>query len=133
MALTFVGAGSQCATKPANPEFCSAVQTRAGFSSLIDVEKAMSADVAARDLTARSLAACNLGQGKAGVDALRAKLVPAAEAAGDAGFLEQHAPARLKQIARTECVLKGEMWGGRTAKWDTFCDSNFAEDARQGR
>ncbi len=130
MAILFLVEGGQCVTRPANAEVCAAIQTRAGFTSLVNAEKTPSADFPSRDLTARSVAACNLGSGKAGVDTLRAKLVSAAEAAGDAGFLEAHAPARLKQIARTECVLKGEMYAGRTAKWDQFCDSNFAEEAR---
>ena len=60
-------------------------------------------------------------------------VVASAEADGDATFLEAHAPVRLKEIARTQCVLKGEMYAGRVAKWDTFCDSNFAEDARKGK
>jgi hypothetical protein len=79
----------------------------------------------------RSLAVCNLGQGKSAVDALRAKLIVSAEASGDSGFLEANAPARLREIVRTQCVLKGEIWAGRSAKWDTFCDSNFAEAARR--
>jgi hypothetical protein len=123
-ALSFARAGGPCVSKPTNANFCAAVQTPAGFSSLQQVEGAMSG------IMNNSLAACNLGQGKSAVDALRARLIVSAEANGDSGFLEANAPARLKEIARAQCVLKGEMWGGRSAKWDTFCDSNFAEAAR---
>ena len=81
----------------------------------------------------RSLEACKLGSGKAAVDALRARLVASAEADGDGEYLVANAPARARQIAKSECVLKGEMWGGRQKKWDTFCDSNFAAEARGER
>ena len=67
---------------------------------------------------------------KAAVDALRAKLIASAEADGDGAYLVANAPARARQLAKSECVLKGEMWGGRQKKWDTFCDSNFAAEAR---
>lgn len=126
-AMMFAQAGAPCATKPANPEFCAAIQARAGFNGLASAESGMAG------ITARSLEACNLGQGKAGVEALRAKLVASAVTDGDTGFLIVNAPAKAKELARTQCVLKGEMWAGRTAKLDRFCDSNFAEEARRGK
>jgi len=126
-AAMFVQEGGPCVTRPANAEFCAAIQTRGGFASLAGVESSM------RDITAKSLSACNLGQGKAGVDALRAKLAKSAETDGDTDFLEANAPARARELARTQCVLKGEMWAGKTSKLDAFCDSNFAEDARRGK
>lgn len=125
-AMVYAKAGAPCEGR-APPEFCSAIQTRAGFSSLTQL------DSTEPGITARSLAICKLGEGKAGVDALRARLVQAAETAGDTGFLVAHAPARAKELARTQCVLKGEMWAGRTSKMDAFCGSNFAENARRGK
>lgn len=124
MAQLFVERGQPCATTPADPAFCAAVQTRRGFSGLIQ------ADAYLTGVAGKSATACGLGQGAAGLDALRAGLVQAAEADGDGEFLIAHAPARAQQLARSECELKGEMWGGKTAKWDSFCDSNFAAEAR---
>ncbi len=124
MAPLFAEPGQVCTTRPANPAFCAAIQTRAGFSSLVE------ADGRQKGIAATSVAACALGKGSAGVDALRKRLVLAAEADGDSGFLITHAPARAKEIARSQCVLAGEMWAGRSPKWDAFCDSNFAGEAR---
>jgi hypothetical protein len=123
-AMMFVADGGPCASKPTNAGFCAAVQTRAGFSNLMQTDTAM------KGIAYKSLAACNLGQGKPAADALRSRLIASAETDGDAGFLETNAPARLKEIARTQCVPKGEMWGGRTPKWDSFCDSDFAAKSR---
>ena len=103
------------------------MQTRAGFGSLAQLESQE------KGITAATLSACKLGEGKAGVDALRAKLIQAAEADGDGNYLVANAPARAKEIVRTQCVLKGEMWGGRNSRWDTFCDSNYAESVRNGK
>lgn len=125
--MMFMGPNAPCAGKPLPAEYCAAVQSRAGFASLSQMEAAQAGAVS------RSLEACKLGSGKAAVDALRAKLVASAEADGDGEYLAANAPARARQIAKSECVLKGEMWGGRQKKWDTFCDSNFAEEARGGR
>lgn len=126
-ALMFLGKSAPCAGKPVPAGFCAAVQSRAGFTALAAMESAQAG------LVARSLESCKLGSGQAAVDALRAKLVASAEADGDGEYLVAHAPARARQLARSECVLKGEMWGGRQKKWDTFCDSNFAAEARGGR
>jgi Protein of unknown function (DUF3617) len=126
-ATIFAAPGAQCAGSVHKAPFCAAVQTRSGFSSLQQMEANRAS------ITAQSASFCGLGAGKAGVDALRARLVTAAEADGDGNFLITHAPARARQLARSECVLKGEMWGGKSARWDSFCDSNFAADARGGR
>lgn len=126
-ALMFLGAQAPCAGKPLPAEFCSAVQSRGGFSSITQLEKAQPGVVG------RSLEACKLGTGKPAVDALRAKLITSAEADGDGDYLVANAPARARELAKSQCVLKGEMWGGRQSKWDTFCDSNFAAEARGGR
>lgn len=125
--MMFLGANAPCAGKPLPAEYCAAVQSRAGFASLSQMDSVQAGTVS------RSLEACKLGSGKAAVDALRGKLVASAEADGDGEYLVANAPARAKQIAKSECVLKGEMWGGRQKKWDTFCDSNFATEARGGR
>jgi hypothetical protein len=124
LSMAFAMEGGQCVTTPPNASFCAAVQTRGGFSSLAAVEQGMGG------ITGKSLAACGLGQGKAAVDALRTRLIASAEAEGDSDFLQANAPARLKQLARTQCVQKGEMWAGRSPKWDRFCDSDAAEAAR---
>jgi len=126
-AMMFLGPTAACAGKPLPAEFCGAVQSRAGFAGLSQVEAVQPGVVG------RSLEACKLGSGKAAVDTLRAKLVASAEADGDGEYLVANAPARARQLARSECVVKGEMWGGRQPKWDTFCDSNFASEARGGR
>jgi hypothetical protein len=126
-AMMFLGPNAACAGKPLPAEFCGAVQSRGGFSGLSQVEAVQPGVVG------RSLEACKLGSGKAAVDALRAKLVTSAEAEGDGEYLAANAPARARQLARSECVVKGEMWGGKQPKWDTFCDSNFASEARGGR
>jgi hypothetical protein len=126
-ALLFLDAKGPCAGKPLPAEFCAAVQSRAGFASLGQMETAQPGTLG------RSLEACKLGSGKAAVDALRGKLLASAEADGDGGYLIANAPARARQLAKSECVLKGEMWAGRQSKWDSFCDSNFATEARGGR
>jgi hypothetical protein len=126
-AMMFIGAKAPCAGKPLPAEFCGAVQSRAGFSSISQMEQAMPGSVAG------SLEACRLGTGKAAADALRAKLVASAEADGDGDYLIANAPARARELAKSQCVIKGEMWGGKQSKWDTFCDSNFADSARGGR
>ncbi len=126
-AMMFLGAQAPCAGKPLPVEFCGAVQSRGGFASISQVEAAQAG------LVGRSLEACKLGSGKPAVDALRAKFIAAAEAEGDGDYLVANAPARAKELAKSQCVLKGEMWGGRQARWDTFCDSNFAAEARGGR
>jgi hypothetical protein len=126
-ALMFLGAQAPCAGKPLPAEFCGAVQSRGGFASISQIETAQAG------LVARSLEACKLGSGKPAVDALRAKFIAAAEAEGDGEYLIANSPARAREIAKTQCVLKGEMWGGRQPRWDTFCDSNFASEARGGR
>lgn len=127
VAYMFLGAKAQCAGKPLPTEFCGTVQSRAGFTALSQTE------VSQPGVMGRSLEACKLGSGKAAVDALRAKFVAAAEAEGDGEYLVANAPARARQIALTQCVVKGEMWGGRQPKWDMFCDSNFAAEVRDGR
>jgi hypothetical protein len=126
-AMLFLGVQAPCAGKPLPAEFCGAVQSRGGFASISQVEAAQAG------LVGRSLEACKLGSGKPAVDALRARFIAAAEAEGDGEYLIANSPARAREIARTQCVLKGEMWGGRQARWDTFCDSNFASEARGGR
>lgn len=127
VAPMFMQAGGACVTRPINAEFCAALKTRAGFAGLTSVE------TGTPGITAASLAACNLGQGEEGVEALRARLISSAEAEGDAGFLIANAPERAAELARTQCVLKGDTWVGRAARLDRFCDSNFAEDARRSR
>ncbi|MBK9253561.1 MAG: DUF3617 family protein [Proteobacteria bacterium] len=124
-ATMFLGANAPCAGKPLPAEFCGAVQSRAGFASLSQMETALPGVVG------RSLEACKLGSGKPAVDALRAKLLVSAEADGDGEYLIANAPARARQLAKSECVLKGEMWAGRQSRWDSFCDSNFASEARR--
>jgi hypothetical protein len=126
-AMMFLGSNAPCAGKALPVEFCGAVQSRTGFTSLTQMEAAQAGVVG------RSLEACKLGNGKAAVDALRAKLLASAEADGDGDYLIANAPARARQLAKSECVIKGEMWGGRQPRWDTFCDSNFASEARGGR
>jgi hypothetical protein len=126
-AMMFFGTQAPCAGKPLPVEYCGAVQTRGGFASLSQMEAAQAG------VLGKSLDACKLGSGKPAVDALRAKLVASAEADGDGEYLVANAPARAKEIAKSQCVLKGEMWAGRNAKWDSFCDSNFASEARGGR
>jgi hypothetical protein len=126
-AMMFLAPNAQCAGKPLPAEFCGAVQSRGGFASLTQI------DTVQPGTMGRSLEACKLGSGKPAVDALRAKLVASAEAEGDGEYLIANAPARARQLAKSECVLKGEMWGGRQPRWDTFCDSNFASEARGGR
>jgi hypothetical protein len=124
MAQMFVDPGQPCATKPANAAFCTAIQTRGGFAGL------QQADERSKGIAAKSVSACGLGQGPAGVDALRTKLVRSAETDGDGDFLIAQAPDRARALAKSECVIKGEMWAGKAAKWDQFCDSNFASEAR---
>lgn len=126
-AIMFLGSSAPCIGKPLPAEFCGAVQSRAGFGSLTQLEAAQPGVVG------RSLEACKLGSGKAAVDGLRGKLLASAEADGDGDYLIANAPARARQLAKSECVLKGEMWSGRQSRWDTFCDSNFASEARGGR
>jgi hypothetical protein len=126
-AMMFLGQSAPCAGKPLPAEFCGAVQSRAGFTALSGLESSQAG------IVGRSLEACGLGSGKAAVDALRARLVASAEADGDGDYLVANAPARARQLAKSQCVLKGEMWGGRQSKWDSFCDSNFAAEARGGR
>ena len=125
--MLFLGANAPCAGKPLPAEYCGAVQSRAGFTALSQMEATQPGVIG------RSLEACKLGSGKGAVDALRAKLIASAEADADGDYLIAHAPARAQQLAKTQCVLKGEMWGGRQQKWDGFCDSNFAAEARGGR
>lgn len=117
----------ECATKPANADFCASLQTRAGFSAFQQTEAAN------KGVTEKSVVACNLGTGAAGVEALKTKLVAGAETDGDGDFLIANSPARARQLVRSECVAKGEMWAGKTAKWDRFCDSNFAAEVRNGK
>ena len=126
-AMMFLGPTAACAGKPLPAECCGAVQSRGGFVGLSQMDSVQPGVVG------RSLEACKLGSGKAAVDALRAKFVASAEAEGDGEYLVANAPARARQLARSECVVKGEMWGGRQPKWDTFCDSNFASEARGSR
>jgi hypothetical protein len=125
--MLFLGANAPCAGKPLPAEYCGAVQSRAGFSSLSQMESVQPGVIG------RNLEACKLGSGKAAVDALRTKLIASAEADADGDYLIAHAPTRARQLAKSQCVIKGEMWGGRQEKWDTFCDSNFASEARGGR
>jgi len=126
-AMMFLGSGAPCVGKALPAEFCGAVQSRGGFASLTQLETVQPGTVN------RSLEACKLGSGKAAVDALRAKLLVSAEADGDGNYLIANAPARARQLAKSECVLKGEMWAGRQSRWDSFCDSNFASEARGAR
>lgn len=126
-AVMFLQPQSVCAGKPLPADFCSTLQSRGGFSALSQGQTAMPG------VLDRSMTACKLGSGKAAVDALRAKLVASAEADGDGEYLVTNAPDRAKALARSQCLVKGEMWGGRSAKWDTFCDSDFAAQARSGR
>lgn len=121
----FLQPGAQCAGKPLPANFCSSVTSRGGYSSLVSTNAHMPGALN------RAMGACKLGTDKASLDALQAKLVASAEADGDADFIVSFAPARAKELARTQCVIKGEMWAGRSAKWDTFCDSNFATEARE--
>lgn len=127
VAPMFVRAGGACMARPVNREFCAVLGTRAGFAGLTSVETGM------EGITAMSLAACNLGQGEAGVEAMRERLVRSAELDGDVGFLIANAPDRARELALTQCLLKGENWVGRVARLDRFCGSNFAEDARRVR
>jgi hypothetical protein len=123
--IVFLQPGAKCSGKPLPPGFCGAVGSRGGFSSLETMESTTPGALN------RSLGACKMGTGKASVNALRAKFLASAEADGDGDYLIAHAPARAKELAKSQCVIKGEMWAGRSAKWDTFCDSNFASEARE--
>ena len=123
MAPMFVEPGQPCSTRPADPAFCAALNTRSGFSGLIHVDKY------SPGIGGKSATACGLGS----VDELRASLVREAEADGDEKFVIENAPARAAELVRSECVIKGEMWAGKTAKWDGLCDSNFAAEVRGDR
>src|SRR5512139_2735812 len=93
-AMMFLGSNAPCAGKPLPAEYCGAVQSRAGFTALSQMETTQPGVVA------RSREACKLGSGKTAVDALRGKLVDSAEAEGDGDYLIANAPARARQLAK---------------------------------
>ena len=123
MSMLFVQKGGQCTTTPTNAAYCAAVKTRPGFTGLAQADKSN------KGVMAQALAACNLGT----PDAFRATLLRGAETDGDGDFIIAHAPVRARELAKSQCVQKGEMWAGKAAKWDRFCDSDFADAARKGK
>lgn len=129
--------GGQCATAPKNKPFCDALQTPTGFLSVAEVERT-EADMAKamaqaktpysspawkKQMLSTATSSCGLGAGPAAVTALRTRLTIAAEAEANTAFLVSEAPAKAAELFKRECVVRGEMYAGRTKKWDTFCDA----------
>ena len=109
----YVGADSQCGKHASMKNYCSAVQTPKGFSSLKQQERAMSA-MQGGDKTSpyaipltTSLRACGLGTDKAAIDSLKKRLLVVAETNGDWDFLvlegDDATFTMLTATAKREC------------------------------
>jgi len=109
----YVGADAQCGKHASMKNYCSAVQTPKGFSSLKQQESAMSS-MQGGDKTSpyaipltSSLRACGLGTDKAAIDSLKKRLLVVAETNGDWDFLvlegDDATFAMLTATAKREC------------------------------
>jgi Protein of unknown function (DUF3617) len=109
----YVGDTSQCGKHASMKNYCSAVQTPKGFSSLKQQETAMSS-MQGGDKTSpyaipltSSLRACGLGTDKAAIDSLKKRLLVVAETNGDWDFLvlegDDSTFAMLTATAKKEC------------------------------
>jgi|GEM_PF-3051090 len=78
---------------------CSALATRAGFTSMRDAEKTYYKETAGFSYQ-RYLDKCSLGT----VDAVRTKLIAEAEQVGAWGFLHREAPQVVDAIVKRECA-----------------------------
>jgi hypothetical protein len=92
-------------------------------------------DPADRTPLTASLAACGLGQGAAGVEALKAKLLPTAEAKNAWSFMvaegDDSMLKRLQEIAQKNCTGRG-FTEAKAAKFNGLC-VNYGPDLIAGR